>query len=243
MKVIFESRRAAMAKELSASVEDVPEWAVKTPLQVAVQILKRHRDIYFEKKPEIKPVSIIVSTLAARAYGGEADVMDALSGSVHAVEANWGKPGYVENRNGRWWVENPVDSGENFADKWNEYPERREAFWAWVQRVKTDFGQAQAKRTLNEAVAALSPVLGKRTIELAARDVGVTTGAMLPAVVRPTIQVPALGDTQHVQRPAWPERQIYTSKLRGDVYYSKNAKHKMWALNNRPVPKHVWLKF
>ena len=42
-----------------------------------------------------------------------------------------GMPKYIENRNGKWWVKNPVDKDENFADRWNEYPERRLAFLRW----------------------------------------------------------------------------------------------------------------
>jgi hypothetical protein len=37
----------------------------------------------------------------------------------------------IENRHGTWWVSNPAQEEENFADKWNEHPERREAFLAW----------------------------------------------------------------------------------------------------------------
>jgi len=48
MKVILTERRAALAKDAQLNVEDVPEWQIKTPLQIAVQILKRHRDIYFK---------------------------------------------------------------------------------------------------------------------------------------------------------------------------------------------------
>lgn len=243
MKVIFQSRRMALAESLAASVEDVPDWQVKTPLQIAVQILKRHRDIYFQKTPDIRPVSIIITTLAARGYTGEEDVMGALNGIIRAIEVNWGKPGYVEYRNGRWWVENPVESDENFADKWNEYPERREAFYKWLEQVKADLSNAQAKRTLNEAAETLTPVLGRRAVMAAARELGVASASILPAVVNNATQVPALGDTRHAQRPLWPERLLYRASIHGDVYASKRARRKLWGLTSRPVPKHVWLKF
>lgn len=53
------------------SIEDVPEWRIRTPLQRAVQILKRHRDIYFANDHENCPVSIILTTLAAKAYNNQ----------------------------------------------------------------------------------------------------------------------------------------------------------------------------
>ena len=68
MKVIFREKRAALAESLRLSIEEVPQWRVKTPLQRVVQLLKRHRDLYFQQDQDDKPVSIIITTLAAQAY-------------------------------------------------------------------------------------------------------------------------------------------------------------------------------
>ena len=122
MIVRFNEQRAALAKALQASVEDVPEWRVKTPLQRAVQLLKRHRDETFKADFENRPVSIIITTLAAHAYQNQDNIYDALLGIAERM------PHYIENRDGRWWVPNPVEPDENFADKWNERPARRQAF-------------------------------------------------------------------------------------------------------------------
>lgn len=63
---------------LAESVRAVPKYqSNKTPLQRAVQILKRHRDIMFAGD-EDKPVSIIITTLAAKAYQGEGSITEAL---------------------------------------------------------------------------------------------------------------------------------------------------------------------
>ena len=48
----------------------VPDWPVKTTLQQTVQALKRHRDIYFTEALDLRPASIIITTLAAHAYRG-----------------------------------------------------------------------------------------------------------------------------------------------------------------------------
>jgi hypothetical protein len=245
METVFQARRAALAEALAANIEDVPEWQVKTPLQITVQILKRHRDIYFQKTPDIKPVSIILTTLAARAYNGEADIMDALSGILQVIEARWGQPGYVENRGGRWWVANPVEPDENFAHKWNEYPDRREAFQKWLWQVKADFTRAQKSTTLTEAVDVLSPAIGRRTVLTAARDLGIpTTTVMLPAAANTAIQVPPLGDASHCQYPQWPVIPSYKASIHCDVYSKKYGHRKLWGLtSSRPVSKGVGLKF
>ena len=243
MKVIFQEKRATFAESIQAKVEEVPDWQVKTPLQTAVQILKRHRDIYFQDKQDVKPVSIIITTLAARAYDNQPDVCDALSNIVLKIDTNWGKPGFVEYRNGKWWVANPVDDGENFADKWNEYPERRESFMVWVKKAWSDFTSAASKGNLNESVNALVPVLGRRTMIKAAQDLGLSVPSTLPMLARVQIEVPAIGDSRHCLPPQWPERLDYKANLAVSVHFKKYAKKKLWNLTGRPVPKKVWLRF
>lgn len=94
MKVVFEEEKRALAKALQADIEDVPDWKVKTPLQRAIQLLKRHRDFHFQKGQEDKPVSIIISTLATLAYAEQANLFEALADIVRRM------PGYIEKRNG-----------------------------------------------------------------------------------------------------------------------------------------------
>ena len=145
MKVIFRERRAALAESLRMSIEEIPQWRVKTPLQRVVQLLKRHRDLYFQKDLDDKPVSIIITTLAALAYKNQADLQNALLGVAKSM------PKFIEQRNGRWWVPNPVDPDENFADKWNEKPKRREKFFAWIERVYEDFYGILQRGDIREA--------------------------------------------------------------------------------------------
>ena len=53
-----------------ASVDDVPVFAWKTPLQRSIQILKRHRDVMFWNSPNLRPISMIITTLSAHALPG-----------------------------------------------------------------------------------------------------------------------------------------------------------------------------
>jgi hypothetical protein len=70
MKPAFDARRRhMMLVEAKADVADIPDFRVRTPLQLAIQILKRHRDVYFSSKPAaLRPSSIVITTLAAHAY-------------------------------------------------------------------------------------------------------------------------------------------------------------------------------
>jgi hypothetical protein len=97
-----------------------------------VQVLKRHRDLHFRDDPNDKPPSSLITTLAAHAYAGEQNLFVATLDVVRRMAA------FVENRDGVQWVENPVCQGENFADKWREYPQRRVKFERWHKQVATD---------------------------------------------------------------------------------------------------------
>lgn len=117
-----------------ARVDELPIHEKKTPLQRCIQLLKRHRDIMF-KDDDSKPISIIISTLAARAYGGEVEIAPALNnilGNMHNL-INASVPR----------VPNPVNPQEDFADKWgmSGYVHLRleNNFKIWLERAREDF--------------------------------------------------------------------------------------------------------
>jgi hypothetical protein len=131
MQVIARQRRVALVEQrVYASVDDVPAYEWKTPLQRAVQILKRHRDVMFEDQPDLKPISIILSTLSAEAYEGEADLYTALSKILERM------PGLIRSASPR--VPNPVNPAEDFADKWASDPRLERSFHAWHQQACAD---------------------------------------------------------------------------------------------------------
>lgn len=166
MKVIFDQEKRALAAILKADIEDVPDWKVKTPLQRVIQLLKRHRDLHFQNDQDDKPVSIIITTLAALAYSGEANLFKALVELVRAM------PDYIQKRKGVYWVGNPVNDDENFADKWREYPQRREKFFAWLQKVESDVMTALETQGIHKVAQALGSGFGHSVISKAAKNLG-----------------------------------------------------------------------
>lgn len=105
----------------------------KTVLQRIVQILKRHRDMMFRYDTDDKPISIIITTLAARAYNGEKNLLEGLVNVIENMEKS-----IIKNDKGEDVVPNPVNPEENFADKWSTHPKRRENFYKWLAAVKKD---------------------------------------------------------------------------------------------------------
>lgn len=104
----------------------------KTPLQRIVQILKRHRDIMFDHNDK-KPISIIITTLAAQAYQGESNILEGLVRVVIHM-----RDYITKDENGNDKVANPLNPDENYAEKWIKDPERKDNFYKWLEAVQND---------------------------------------------------------------------------------------------------------
>ena len=119
----------------AAQIDQVPLYKEKAPLQRAVQLLKRHRDKMFVDNPDSKPISVIISTIAAKSYSGVKTIEEALH------EALSGLKQFAVS--GSEVVPNPVNPTENFADRWN-MPEcahlrLKNNFLIWVENALHDF--------------------------------------------------------------------------------------------------------
>jgi hypothetical protein len=156
---------AAVAKRME--IEAVPEDELKTTLQRTVQALKRHRDLHFgEDADKLAPASIIITTLAARAYTGGAGLFEVVS-DITGRMAN-----FVEVRNGVCWIENPVQPLENFADRWKARPRRAQAFFDWIEQAHADFTAFGTDLGIDQVVQKMSLSLGEAAAQAAGQRFG-----------------------------------------------------------------------
>lgn len=172
-KAIYEQYMAENRRVIQAQADIAPikDYKIKTPLQKTIQLLKRHRDISFDGKDgSVKPVSIIITTLAAQLYNNEDNIVDALVSILSNAE------NYVHShmRNGEYHIDNPSYTGndvENFADKWNQHPERAEAFFEWLENAKTVFlASPEMATSLTDIVNVLGTAMGDKTIRNVIKD-------------------------------------------------------------------------
>lgn len=148
-----------------AEIKPIDESKIKSPLQKAIQILKRHRDIMFMDNPEDKPISIIITTIAADIYQNEDNIADTLSSFLNITQS------YIESKKqgNDFYIVNPTNTGEkkeNFADKWNESPEKAENFFNWLDNAKDFFANSDINNLSElERLSHFSIALGDKTIK------------------------------------------------------------------------------
>lgn len=146
------------AFSLNESIAPVPKFnKKKLPLQRVVQILKRHRDMMFNGVKH-KPISIIITTLAAKGYNKETDIITALMNVVNNMRRNIEERWSVEYGKVIKWISNPVNDEENFADRWQQNPQRETDFYKWLDVLEKDLNNILDQRGkglqfINESMA------------------------------------------------------------------------------------------
>jgi hypothetical protein len=212
----FEERatiRFEKAKLMSEAIQPVPKFQKdKYPLQRIIQILKRHRDLMFIGD-EHKPISIIITTLAAKAYNKQVNILDALLSIIEKM------PLFIEEKHsakhGRMikWVTNPVNNQENFADKWTETEEKQRNFYDWLAKLQNDFGNLRV-RTDSENYEILESAVGTSTINEAYRNAGLEK-AISNIPTYPTSFSTSLLAVPYKQQPIWPMQLTYEVQITG----------------------------
>ena len=142
-------------REIRLGVEPLPEPEdadAKSPLQRAVQLLKRRRDVFFDGDQDAAR-SIVLTTLAARSYGGERTEIEALAaaldGMAFEISAN---PGILV-------VSNPTLPAENFGDGWDAH-----SYAQFKRFVRSFRDEVSGLRTLSgpDLTLELSRMFGER---------------------------------------------------------------------------------
>lgn len=156
-------QKAEMA-EMRARIEDLPQpTKLKGLLKRCVQICKRHRDLWFDGS-EFAPISVIITTLAARSYafcvanGPYETELDFLVDVIRRM------PQFIETQEADdrtfYFIWNETTAGENFAEKWNQDPRLSVAFHKWNQQVLQDIEEFIATEGMDSLQKSMSRSFG-----------------------------------------------------------------------------------
>ena len=159
----------AKSAEIRAKVAPFPEHTpLKGLLRRTIQLVKRHRSVYFQNRPEKAPISIILTTLGSKGYAEavrsgtyyetEFDlVCDVIARMPRFIETRW------NNDRVEVWVPNDTTEGENFAEKWNKDSALQQAFEDWHKAATQDFNALADAADAETIYSVLNAIVGERT--------------------------------------------------------------------------------
>src|ERR1700679_1647043 len=106
---VFANERLATQKGSASGLTHA-----KPPLKLAVQLLKRMRDVRFRNNKAPAPISIVLTTLAGHFYDGEQSLARTVGEILRCVQAA------VKVSHPRLVVLNPTNRDEDFSECWDK---------------------------------------------------------------------------------------------------------------------------
>ena len=102
---------------------------------------------------------------------------------------------YIYERDGKCWIPNPTNPLENFADKWNKNPIKKEKFMIWLYQARNDFDIAFNANDLLTFSVSLRAFIGDKAVD--------NVSASLNLTLQESPKSIQLGDYSHVLLPKW----------------------------------------
>lgn len=162
---------------VAGEIKPIPSDDLRSSLQIAIQIMKRHRDVYYynNRIEKLKPISAIITTLAAMiASESPQDSLtplemleyilkniDNYQGLIclHESIGKYSGMSLMKKRAGKWVLNNPVNPDDNLLDTWDDNTASR--FFEWTQDIKRCFLDSLLQNEDRAFYEAVSDGLGK----------------------------------------------------------------------------------
>lgn len=120
--------------QILEKAEELPQevpFKLKQPLQRAVQLIKRNRDIYFINQPDYAPSSIVLTTIAGHFYNGEKSIYMAMDSIINGIMKFYNENLYKSKLK----VLNPVNESEDFTKEWEDNQVLYQKFIEYIQSL------------------------------------------------------------------------------------------------------------
>ncbi len=171
------------------AIEPLPQYQntfQKSHLQHTVQLMKRHRDIFFKNQPDQSPPSIIVTTLCGEYYTNQQSILDSMNYIIESIRTKDSKEIY-----------NPVNREELLSEKWNEDPGLYDEFTKWIKALSTDLKILKKEENLKETIIRMfgesitQPIIDelekRENIHSSRKSLSISSSGMLSASNKNTI--------------------------------------------------------
>ncbi|SDN49940.1 hypothetical protein SAMN05518871_105285 [Psychrobacillus sp. OK028] len=153
--------------EVRADIEPLPNDETverKAPLKRAVQLIKRYRDIYFEKESDSAPISIVLTTLAGQVYEGQVSVNETITHVLNQIQV------LVSKSDTRLVVLNPSNDKEDLSERWDGKPELYQKFVKFIRDFKENWGELEELQGLSEIAEKLKQMFGENVTNQAFKE-------------------------------------------------------------------------
>lgn len=149
-QILFEER----AVEEEPLPDELP-YESKPPLIRAVQLMKRYRDVQFEKSVEKGPRSIILTALAGYLYESDRTTFGTLNQIL--VKAN----NLLATNRIPFKIPNPTNTNENFAEEWIESSSKYDEFNGYLTSLSATWRAIESEISIDKVAKLLSSVFGE----------------------------------------------------------------------------------
>ena len=158
----FEAKAVYTVPTFKQAIEPLPdheEVYEKPPLKRVVQLLKRWRDIAYARTPELAPISIVLTTLAASHYRQQDSVYSALVQIVDGIIASIPATGRLK-------VCNPSNEKEDLSERWDD-SKMYQAFVVGIVDLRKQLLLLGQQKNMIDGAEILQQLFGKEFIEKA----------------------------------------------------------------------------
>ena len=200
LKALIESRRLMAKAEPIPPQEAAEEKAI---LKRVVQLIKRWRDVRYQRQPKLAPISMVLTTMAAQAYRGERSVTEAMTSVLNNFVSR------IASGNPRVYVFNPANDKEDLSERWND-PAQYRAFVDGIREFHQLWNRALSANGIHNVASHLEQLFGEpvnAAIKKQARalqdlreksSLRVTSAGLLTSA--PAVGVPVRPNTFHGKR-------------------------------------------
>lgn len=155
-------RTILLEKRVQASIEELPRdkpYEIISPLNKVVQLIKRHRDVYYKEKDMNGVRSIIITTLCANLYDGDSSEYSSMEKIINGIS------NLISNENEVLEIYNPVNKDEKFSEKWDNDKKEYLDFCKFILEFKKNLKKINMSEGINQKVVKLEELFGEKIVK------------------------------------------------------------------------------